>query len=880
MKKLRIAAVCILLFSLLVHIGIPIRAVAETMAMEELKRDNGDDLVDDETNTTDTLIETDETNQTSDSNQVFSTLDSTTKSIETQEVKREEPSPEARAIREGVNVYSAITGSKRIDAIFPDANLAVVVSRTLGYGTNTAQKVTQTTLNTITTLSADSIVVSSIEGIQYLNGVTKLSFENSLNITDLSPLNGSNLTKLKQLYLKNNKITDITPLATAGLTSLEELYLEDNQITNLTGIENILSLKYLSFQNSGDTGNAITSLAPLSKLVNLQKIWGKSNQVTSLQPLENLSKLTDVFMESNELHSISGMENKLNLVNFSIMYQQVKDLTPIVNSTALVSLYIRENQISSVEPLKNMVKLNTLLMESNHVVDISPLNKLTSLTLFLATNQTYTLPKNEYSTLIPFELNTIVKTRNGAVVNPSVISDGGVYQNSLIQWDLPKGQTEVSYSWYTTSPAPGEFSGKVIQPVEEKETVDFTITNTILNNPNAGETIEYTIKMTSEDGAVILPSKNNLVPLPEDSTIGTFSLKNGESITLKGLPKTTYTVFEKIDTTYYRSQYSSVHDTENLTNQPLPSNRTISNRLAATENRLEFLNKYKSKMSISNLFLPSEAMNSAVYDIFFTYPDGSTSENHFTGVTLTEGQPFEEMIEVGTTYQVIQREIVGYEPSVELTEEGKKQARKFGEIDKSLSASGVISVEENSLVFKNVKTEQLEITTKDTSKYPNINQTFEYTMQFSKTDQSEGAKYTADKYVGNSVVETYEVTAGQTSLDVHLKDGERLVFPKIPIDSQFSIEQKGVTSYLTTIFDSTNNGIITGGGLNNGRKIEGQMEVYGNQLSFTNHSDYIPPSTGISQSGLASWTIIFMVIACLVSYLFQKQIRYLRNKNR
>lgn len=527
MKKLRIAAVCILLFSLLVHIGIPIRAVAETMAMEELKRDNGDDLVDDETNTTDTLIETDETDQTSDSNQVFSTLDSTTKSIETQEVKREEPSPETRAIREGVNVYSAITGSKRIDAIFPDANLAVVVSRTLGYGTNTAQKVTQTKLNTITTLSADSIVVSSIEGIQYLNGVTKLSFENSLNITDLSPLNGSNLTKLKQLYLKNNKITDITPLATAGLTSLEELYLEDNQITNLTGIENILSLKYLSFQNSGDTGNAITSLAPLSKLVNLQKIWGKSNQVTSLQPLENLSKLTDVFMESNELHSISGMENKLNLVNFSIMYQQVKDLTPIVNSTALVSLYIRENQISSVEPLKNMVKLNTLLMESNHVVDISPLNKLTSLTLFLATNQTYTLPKDEYSTLIPFELNTIVKTRNGAVVNPSVISDGGVYQNSLIQWDLPKGQTEVSYSWYTTSPAPGEFSGKVIQPVEEKETVDFTITNTILNNPNAGETIEYTIKLTSEDGAVILPSKNNLVPLPEDSTIGTFSLKMG-----------------------------------------------------------------------------------------------------------------------------------------------------------------------------------------------------------------------------------------------------------------------------------------------------------------------------------------------------------------
>ncbi|MDT2012594.1 leucine-rich repeat domain-containing protein [Carnobacterium divergens] len=863
MKKIKIVVVCILLFSILVHIGIPVQAIAEAMTTEELKRDNRNNLVDDETNTTKAPIE----------------KDNTDKMIDSEEVEREELSTEVIPTKEELSEYSTITGSKRIDAIFPDANLAIVVAQTLGYGTNTTRTVRQSTLNTITTLSAASIKVSSIEGIQYLNGATNISFENSLNVADLSPLKGANLNKLKKLYLKNNNIRDLTPLATAGLTSLEELYVEDNKLTNLTGIENILTLKSLSFQNTGDTGNAINSLKAVSKLINLQKIWGKSNNVTSLQPLENLSKLTDVFIESNELTSISGMENKPNLVNFSIMYQQVKDLTPIVNSTDLVNLYIRENQISDVEPLRKMLKLNTLLMESNHVVDISPLINLTNLTLFLATNQTCTLSKVDYSRLVPFDLKNIVKTRNGDLVNPSGISDNGVYKSPLIQWDLSEGKTEVSYTWETTSPDLGDFSGIVIQPVTEKKSVDFTITNTILNNPNTSEITEYTIKMTTDDGEVILPSKNDLAVIETDSTTGTFSLENGESITLKGLPETTYTVVEKIDTTYYHSQYSSIHDTENLTNQPLPSSKSISNRLSATENRLDFINKYKSKMVIGNYFSPSEAINSAMYDIFFTYPDGSTSEAHYTDVSLTEGQTFEEMVEVGTSYQVVQREVNGYEPSVEVTEEGQKQTRKFGEIGGKLSVSGIIGVEENKLVFENVKTEQMEITTKDTSKYPNINQMFDYTMTLSKLDQAEGAKYTADKYIGDSFVESYEVVLGQSSLNVRLKEGERLVFPTLPIDIQYSIEQKGVSSYLPTIFDSTNSGIITGGGLSNGIQIVGNMSTGGNQLTFTNHSEYIPPATGISQNEFISWLLIFIAIVCLVSYLFQKQIRHLtKNK--
>lgn len=837
MKKLTLSVVWIVLFSLVMSFGISTNLSAETLSNSENK-------------TTEAMDE----------------------EVESKEMNLFEDSFEKTLTREvratGITTYSNITGSRRISDIFPDPALAVVVAQTLGYGTNVSRTVNQNTLNTITLLSADSVTVSSIEGIQYLNNATKISFQDSKNVTSLSPLAGANLTKLKQLYLKGNKITDLTPLSSAGLTSLEELYLEDNQLKSLTGIENITSLKKLSFQNNGTTGNEITSLDPVAKLTNLEFIWGKDNKLTSLKPLANLSKLKEVYVESNQLTSIVGMENKPNLISFSIMYQQVEDLTPIANSLLLENLFIRENNISSVEPLKNLTKLKQLLMETNHVIDISPLSKM-NFTTFSALSQTRILPTKHYSSLVPFELSNLVKTKDGSLVTPSSISDNGTYKNPIIEWQLATGMSEVTYLWKSTTPS---FSGTIIQPLEELPIVEFTIGNTIVNHPNPNEAISYTIKMVTSDGKVISPSKNGLPASSTDATVGTFSLKNGETLTLKTVSGAEYTVVENVNTSSYTSLYSSIHDTTSLIDQTLPENKTVKGVLSPNHpNKLDFINRYKAKLVIDNSFVPKEEEGSATYDIVFTYPDGSTSEERYHNLTIKEGQPFEEMIEVGTTYQIVQREIVGYEPSASQIEDGQVKDTIVGSVSSSLEVSGEIFANENRVSFQNVQTEQLEVTLKDISKYPNINQAFNYVLTLSRPNIHQ-AVYEAKKYQGSTLITTYEVDLGQPSFSFSLKDGEKLVIEFLPVDTEFSITQTGVASYLPEVIDSPNTGTITGGGRGNDLKLKDNMATGGNLISFINQSDYIPPTTGIKTS--SSFTISFLMLGFVILLFVLKLFAY------
>lgn len=872
MKKLRVVAVYLLLFSMLINLVTPLQVIAETLGTTE-SNSMSSELAEKNESKTDSKKTGSDEQVTTESSQSLSKSDSQTESTATEEITAmDEQLFEATNERADVGLYTSITGSQKISTVFPDPNLAVVVANTLGYAGDASRTVTQTKLNTITTLSADSINISSIEGVQYLNGATKISFENSLNVDDLSPLAGASLSKLKKLYFKNNRITDLTPLATAGLSSLEELYVESNQLTNLSGIENIKSLKILSFQNTENTGNTIVSLGPLAQLTSLQTIFGKSNKVESLQPLANLSKLTNVFMESNNLTNIVGMENKPNLVDFSIMSQQVDDLTPIASSTELVNLYIRQNNISSVEPLKNLTKLTTLLMEHNHVIDISPLSKLTGLTSLMATNQTRTLTKAEYSVFVPFELENTVKTKDGSIINPTDISDSGNYVEPMIGWDLPAGKTEVSYTWNTKSAIPGEFGGTIIQPLDEQASVDFTISNTIVNNPDPNETVTYTIQMVTEDGKVIPPSKNGLSALSSDETIGTFSLANNESITLKGPPKTTYKVVEDVDSTIYNSMFSSVHDSVELTDQTLPSNKTVTSSLADKVNTLDFINKYKAKLIVENFFtIPKDKEHSGIYDIIFTYPDGSTSEKQYTNTTIEEGQPFEEMLEVGTTFQItISRELTRYETSVSITENGVTSPRKF---DVKV-VSGTIGANENKVEFSHASKEILQITTYDSSKYPNYNQDFEYTITITKPDGSVGKEYYASTSSENGEPSvSYKVALGQPCV-INLKDGDRLTFATLPLDIQLSVIQKGVPNYRTYIPKNPSNGITSSGGLGGGNKYVGGISSgIVNHVIFSNFSDYTPPTTGIDTNQTPPWVIIFITIVCLAGLVIQWWIR-------
>lgn len=366
---------------------------------------------------------------------------------------------------DGIQTYAAIPLIKRISDIFPDPTVAQDVATQLAK--NVQDFVTQIDLDKITMMSLEGKAVSSIEGIQYLNNLFHLSLQDSQNVSDLSPLAKGSLKKLRLLYLKGNKISDLTPLRNAGLESLEELYVENNQLTTINGLENLPNLRKLSIQN-----NQITSIEALRSLRNLEVVWAANNKIPTLEPFAKVTSLKVLYSENNQLSSIRGMENKPNLEELSILNQQVSDLSPLATSPKLRILYAGNNQISDIRTLSHNTELITLTLDKNHLSDISTLKQLTKITnVGLAlSDQTIRLNPVDYIADKPFQQKNQIISRDGTFFTPDVISDSGTYNltSQLLQWQLPTGKKEVSYTWKSTDKAYlGNFSGTVIQPLQE-----------------------------------------------------------------------------------------------------------------------------------------------------------------------------------------------------------------------------------------------------------------------------------------------------------------------------------------------------------------------------------------------------------------------------
>ena len=115
-----------------------------------------------------------------------------------------------------------------------------------------------------------------------LNAIIKLSSLKELRIgqntlTNLNPLNDSNLPNLESLYLNNNNITSILPLK--SLKSLKVLDCKNNKIKSLNGIESLIGLNYLYCANNPITNiDALVTLIrnPLSKITYVQIPRNKS----------------------------------------------------------------------------------------------------------------------------------------------------------------------------------------------------------------------------------------------------------------------------------------------------------------------------------------------------------------------------------------------------------------------------------------------------------------------------------------------------------------------------------------------------------------------------------------------------------------------------
>ncbi|MBK3915256.1 leucine-rich repeat domain-containing protein [Listeria ivanovii] len=205
---------------------------------------------------------------------------------------------------------SCITKPTPIEKIFPDPALAEIIRSCLGKP-SVEETVYRNELASITEINGDKKDIKSIQGMQYLSNLSKLSLIDN-EVSNIESLKG--LTKLRCLSLDNNEISDIAPLA--GLTKLDILELGHNKISEISSLAKLTNIRWLVLSD-----NEISDIKVLAKLKELEALNLNNNKVSDLSPLSNLIILNWLFLGGNQLYDISPLKGLYNLVELDLTNQ-------------------------------------------------------------------------------------------------------------------------------------------------------------------------------------------------------------------------------------------------------------------------------------------------------------------------------------------------------------------------------------------------------------------------------------------------------------------------------------------------------------------------------------------------------------------------------
>jgi len=323
------------------------------------------------------------------------------------------------------------------------------------------------TADQITTLDwycngySNTTKISSLAGIESLTNLLVLDL-NGNSITDLTPLSG--LSNLTSLSLSQNNISDLVPLSDllkltsltlnqnnisvfngletlSNLTSLDIGYNVFTPTTDLTSLGSLSKLTTLVIENQKFNYPGLTSdpnnntLAPLSNLINLQKLYLYSQQITSLSFLTGLTNLERLYLDDNTnkttktaISDLTELNKVPRLTHLSLSYNNILDVSPIssllnlqwlnlsgnaslnqtnfTNTFSLVDsfnlltyLNINSTGISNISALRNLTSIARFSASYNGITDITPLALLTTLTEFTLSSNTPNTTMSDTTTL-------------------------------------------------------------------------------------------------------------------------------------------------------------------------------------------------------------------------------------------------------------------------------------------------------------------------------------------------------------------------------------------------------------------------------------------------------------------------------------------------
>ncbi|MDR6121034.1 LmbE family N-acetylglucosaminyl deacetylase [Bacillus sp. SLBN-46] len=337
------------------------------------------------------------------------------------------------------SVRSLGFSSGQAEGPITDANLAAVIKEQLGIRD---REITEADIASLTRLDAQGRGISSLEGLQYAVNLQFLALDHN-RITDLTPLQG--LTKVTDLYLKDNQLENVRPLA--GLTNMESLHLDTNRLTDLSPLSSLTKMQVLSFNF-----NKVASLAPLAGMTNLITISMDSNAFKDLSPLKN----------KPDLNAVSFLHMDLDLGKGSVN----GDILDMLGAQA--SVYFSNVKVTRSYHTNRMVGISWKMLDSSmDKVEVSinggiPVTSYNSNYLFgnLNPGQAYKVTISSYTKgNLNFTGEVMISTDTWVSTKGWLLADRDWYYINLSTGNLTTGWLKSGDKWYYLSANGKMFTG-------------------------------------------------------------------------------------------------------------------------------------------------------------------------------------------------------------------------------------------------------------------------------------------------------------------------------------------------------------------------------------------------------------------------------------
>ena len=269
-----------------------------------------------------------------------------------------------------------------------------------------------------------------------------------IDIEDINLIKAINRTLNKENL--NSNITK------EDMELITELDISGENIESLNGIEYAINLVDLNISN-----NNISDISFVSKLTKLERLNASNNNISDISCIATLTNLIELDLSNvvrlSHTDSLEGKSNK------------IEDISYISKLKKITKLNLSNNIINDIKPLINLNNLINLDLSGNSIIDISNIKNISSLEILRVSNQLVKLDSiklTDTALNIPYN----VKDETGNILIPSIISNGGVYEEGLVKWiDLNESISDLSAIFdkevVVNDSLTTYFSGKIVQSI-------------------------------------------------------------------------------------------------------------------------------------------------------------------------------------------------------------------------------------------------------------------------------------------------------------------------------------------------------------------------------------------------------------------------------